>query len=76
MCLGGTSAFFSAVCAIGHKKSPLIGGAKEWCPSSSSDLISDTEKSLKQLVFLLYIGSILHSMTELYSVLFLIDKVY
>jgi hypothetical protein len=49
-------------------------GAKEWWPGSSIDLISDTTGCPKQLVSLLHIGSMLHSMSELYNVSFLVDE--
>jgi hypothetical protein len=64
------------VCAGGHKKSLLTRGVKEWWPSSSTALISDTGGCPKQLVSLLHIGLILHGMVEVYTGSFLVDKVH
>ena len=67
MYLGGASG--SSLCAVGHKKSPLIRGAKAWWPSNTTDLISDIVGCPKDFVLLLDIGSTVHSMAEVYSVI-------
>ena len=57
-----------AVCAGGHKKSLFIRRGKEWWPSISTELISDTAGCLKYIVPFLNIGSTGHGMAEIFLV--------